>query len=133
MRKYLVCSASIVNASGLSLCPRCAPYPLPPTPLQDWFTVYEHNRRPSCTVSDLVMGNEYMFRVFSENLCGLSDEVGFSKNTAVIAKTGMPRRPHSYSPTPLLQSYTTPKILHHSYSPTPLLQSYTTPTVLHHS
>uniref|UniRef100_A0A669DCF6 Myosin binding protein Ca n=1 Tax=Oreochromis niloticus TaxID=8128 RepID=A0A669DCF6_ORENI len=41
---------------------------------KEWFTVYEHNRRPSCTVSDLVMGNEYSFRVFSENICGLSDE-----------------------------------------------------------
>uniref|UniRef100_A0A8C4EPA1 Myosin-binding protein C, fast-type n=1 Tax=Dicentrarchus labrax TaxID=13489 RepID=A0A8C4EPA1_DICLA len=41
---------------------------------KEWFMVYEHNRRPSCTVSDLVMGNEYSFRVFSENICGLSDE-----------------------------------------------------------
>uniref|UniRef100_A0A4W5QZJ1 Myosin binding protein Ca n=1 Tax=Hucho hucho TaxID=62062 RepID=A0A4W5QZJ1_9TELE len=54
---------------------------------QGWFTVYEHNRRPSCTASDLVMGNEYSFRVFSENICGLSDEVAFSKNTAIIGKT----------------------------------------------
>uniref|UniRef100_A0A8C7QFL2 Myosin binding protein Ca n=1 Tax=Oncorhynchus mykiss TaxID=8022 RepID=A0A8C7QFL2_ONCMY len=45
---------------------------------QGWFTVYEHNRRPSCTASDLVMGNEYSFRVFSENICGLSDEVAFT-------------------------------------------------------
>ncbi|XP_037648300.1 myosin binding protein Ca isoform X2 [Sebastes umbrosus] len=56
---------------------------------KDWFTVYEHNRRPSCTVSDLVMGNEYSFRVFSENICGLSDEAGVSKNTAIIDKTGL--------------------------------------------
>ncbi|CAG5897281.1 unnamed protein product [Menidia menidia] len=56
---------------------------------KDWFTVYEHNRRPSCTVSDLVMGNEYSFRVFSENICGLSDDAGISKNTAVITKTGL--------------------------------------------
>ncbi|KAJ8402513.1 hypothetical protein AAFF_G00365960 [Aldrovandia affinis] len=55
----------------------------------DWFTVYEHNRRPSCTVSDLVMGNEYMFRIYSENICGLSDDAGFSKNTAIIPKTGL--------------------------------------------
>ncbi|XP_044037364.1 myosin binding protein Ca isoform X10 [Siniperca chuatsi] len=53
---------------------------------KEWFTVYEHNRRPSCTVSDLVMGNEYSFRVFSENICGLSDEPGISKNTAIISK-----------------------------------------------
>lgn len=56
--------------------------------LQEWFTVFEHNRRPGCTVSDLVMGNEYSFRVFSENICGRSDEAGVSKNNAVIGKTG---------------------------------------------
>lgn len=56
--------------------------------LQEWFTVYEHNRRTNCTASDLIMGNEYMFRVYSENLCGLSEEPRLSKNTAVIAKTG---------------------------------------------
>uniref|UniRef100_A0A8C7XBK9 Myosin-binding protein C, fast-type n=1 Tax=Oryzias sinensis TaxID=183150 RepID=A0A8C7XBK9_9TELE len=55
---------------------------------EEWFTIYEHNRRPSCTVSDLVMGNEYSFRVFSENICGLSEVPGISKNTAVITKTG---------------------------------------------
>uniref|UniRef100_A0A3B4VHG2 Myosin-binding protein C, fast-type n=1 Tax=Seriola dumerili TaxID=41447 RepID=A0A3B4VHG2_SERDU len=55
---------------------------------KEWFTVYEHNRRPSCTVSDLVMGNEYSFRVFSENICGLSDDAGISKNTAIITKSG---------------------------------------------
>ncbi len=57
--------------------------------LQEWFTVYEHNRRTNCTASDLIMGNEYMFRVYSENLCGLSEEPRHSKNTAVIAKTGV--------------------------------------------
>lgn len=55
---------------------------------QEWFTVYEHNRRTNCTVSDLIMGNEYMFRVYSENLCGLSEEPRMSKNTAVVSKTG---------------------------------------------
>uniref|UniRef100_A0A8C7XIC9 Myosin-binding protein C, fast-type n=1 Tax=Oryzias sinensis TaxID=183150 RepID=A0A8C7XIC9_9TELE len=30
---------------------------------KEWFTVYDHNRRTNCTVSDLVMGNEYSFRV----------------------------------------------------------------------
>ncbi|XP_039644630.1 myosin binding protein Cb isoform X7 [Perca fluviatilis] len=56
---------------------------------KEWFTVYEHNRRPNCTASDLIMGNEYMFRVFSENICGLSEEARLSKNTAVIAKTDL--------------------------------------------
>lgn len=55
---------------------------------QEWFTIYEHNRRTNCTASDLIMGNEYMFRVYSENICGLSDEPKQSKNTATISKTG---------------------------------------------
>ncbi|KAM7381759.1 hypothetical protein PAMA_012552 [Pampus argenteus] len=56
---------------------------------KEWFTVYEHNRRTNCTCSDLIMGNEYMFRVYSANYCGLSEDPSFSKNTAVIAKTGL--------------------------------------------
>ncbi|XP_056262879.1 myosin binding protein Ca, partial [Pseudoliparis swirei] len=56
---------------------------------KDWFTVFEHNRRPSCTVPDLVMGNEYLFQVFSENICGLSVEAGISGNTAIVGKTGL--------------------------------------------
>ncbi|ROL28044.1 Myosin-binding protein C, fast-type, partial [Anabarilius grahami] len=63
---------------------------------KEWFTVLEHNRRPSCTVSDLVMGNEYTFRVFSENICGMSDDAGISKNTAVIAKTGLKQKELPY-------------------------------------
>uniref|UniRef100_A0A8D1SK57 Myosin-binding protein C, fast-type n=1 Tax=Sus scrofa TaxID=9823 RepID=A0A8D1SK57_PIG len=55
----------------------------------EWFNVYEHNRHTSCTVSDLIMGNEYYFRVYSENICGLSDSPGVSKNTARILKTGI--------------------------------------------
>uniref|UniRef100_H3D5H1 Myosin-binding protein C, fast-type n=1 Tax=Tetraodon nigroviridis TaxID=99883 RepID=H3D5H1_TETNG len=56
---------------------------------KEWFTVYEHNRRPHCTASDLIIGNEYVFRVYSENLCGLSDDACQSKNSAVIAKTSL--------------------------------------------
>ncbi|KAM3859540.1 myosin-binding protein C, fast-type-like [Diretmus argenteus] len=62
----------------------------------EWFTVYEHNRRTNCTASDLIMGNEYMFRVYSENLCGLSEEPGVSKDTAVIAKQGLEYKPPTY-------------------------------------
>lgn len=58
------------------------------SPFQEWFNVYEHNRHTSCTVSDLIVGNEYYFRIFSENICGLSDSPGVSKNTARILKTG---------------------------------------------
>ncbi|KAJ7984554.1 hypothetical protein DPEC_G00356000 [Dallia pectoralis] len=60
---------------------------------KEWFTIYEHNRRPNCTASDLVMGNEYMFRVYSENLVGKSEEPGISKNTAVIPKIGLQYNP----------------------------------------
>uniref|UniRef100_A0A665V0P6 Myosin-binding protein C, fast-type n=1 Tax=Echeneis naucrates TaxID=173247 RepID=A0A665V0P6_ECHNA len=63
---------------------------------KEWFTVYEHNRRTNCTVSDLIMGNEYMFRVYSENLCGLSEEPRPSKNTAKIAKTGLELKGNAY-------------------------------------
>uniref|UniRef100_A0A8C1FCW6 Myosin-binding protein C, fast-type n=1 Tax=Cyprinus carpio carpio TaxID=630221 RepID=A0A8C1FCW6_CYPCA len=63
---------------------------------QEWFTVYEHNRRTNCTVSDLVIGNEYMFRVYSENLCGLSEDPCMSKNTAIVAKTGLEHKQASY-------------------------------------
>ncbi|KAM9816961.1 myosin-binding protein C, fast-type-like [Neosynchiropus ocellatus] len=60
---------------------------------KEWFTIYEHNRRTNCTASDLIMGNEYMFRVLSENLCGHSDDASLSKNTAKIAKTGLVYNP----------------------------------------
>ncbi|KAL2078251.1 hypothetical protein ACEWY4_025936 [Coilia grayii] len=52
----------------------------------EWFTVYESNRRTNCTASELVMGNEYSFRVFSVNMCGPSEDPGVSKNTAKILK-----------------------------------------------
>ncbi|CAL1599331.1 unnamed protein product [Knipowitschia caucasica] len=63
---------------------------------KEWFTVYEHNRRTNCTASDLIMGNTYQFRVFSENLCGLSEEAGVSKNTAVIPKTDLEMKRPDY-------------------------------------
>ncbi|XP_041818154.1 myosin-binding protein C, fast-type-like isoform X2 [Chelmon rostratus] len=63
---------------------------------KEWYTVYEHNRRTNCTASDLIMGNEYMFRVYSENLCGLSEEPRQSKNTAVIVKTGLVHKQTPY-------------------------------------
>ncbi|XP_045148555.1 myosin-binding protein C, fast-type [Echinops telfairi] len=62
----------------------------------EWFNVYEHSRPTSCTVSDLIVGNEYYFRVFSENICGLSDSPGISKNTARILKTGLTYKPLEY-------------------------------------
>ena len=83
-----------MSEASAFLTPFLGPSPDPPGPtlspvLQEWFTVYERNRHTSCTVSDLIMGNEYYFRVYSENICGLSDLPGVSKNTARIVKTGL--------------------------------------------
>ncbi|XP_053706943.1 myosin binding protein Ca isoform X1 [Synchiropus splendidus] len=66
---------------------------------KEWFTVLEHNRRPGCTVSDLVMGNQYSFRVYSENICGLSEDPGVSQNTALISKTDL-----NYAPPPFKEA-----------------------------
>ncbi|XP_077481328.1 myosin-binding protein C, fast-type-like [Stigmatopora argus] len=63
---------------------------------KEWFTIYEHNRRTHCTASDLIMGNEYMFRVYSENLCGLSEDPRHGKNTATIAKSGLQMKQANY-------------------------------------
>uniref|UniRef100_A0A8C4PYE5 Myosin binding protein C1 n=1 Tax=Eptatretus burgeri TaxID=7764 RepID=A0A8C4PYE5_EPTBU len=63
----------------------------------EWFTVCEHVRRPACTVSDLIIGNEYYFRIFSENMCGLSEEGGQSKDSARICKTGKPYKNPLYN------------------------------------
>ncbi|KAM4746782.1 myosin-binding protein C, slow-type isoform 31-T31 [Rhinophrynus dorsalis] len=54
----------------------------------EWFTVLEHYHRTSATVSDLVIGNEYFFRVFSENMCGLSEAATRTVNSALIEKEG---------------------------------------------
>ncbi|KAM8977249.1 immunoglobulin-like and fibronectin type III domain-containing protein 1 [Pelodytes ibericus] len=52
----------------------------------EWFTVLEHYHQTNCTVSDLIIGNSYYFRVFSENLCGLSEKATVTKDFAVIKK-----------------------------------------------
>ncbi|XP_073397927.1 myosin-binding protein C, cardiac-type [Dendrobates tinctorius] len=62
----------------------------------EWFTVYEHYRRLHCVVSDLIMGNEYYFRAFSENMCGLSEKPANSKDSAKILKTGISYNPPNY-------------------------------------
>uniref|UniRef100_A0A8C1QXN1 Myosin-binding protein C, cardiac-type n=1 Tax=Cyprinus carpio TaxID=7962 RepID=A0A8C1QXN1_CYPCA len=62
----------------------------------DWYTVYEQYRRTNCVVSDLIMGNEYMFRVYAMNMVGLSPEPCLSKDSAYIQKTGIVYKPPSY-------------------------------------
>lgn len=57
-------------------------------PPQEWFTVIEHYHRTNATITELVIGNEYYFRVFAENMCGLSEDATMTKESAVIAKDG---------------------------------------------
>lgn len=55
--------------------------------------MFEQYRRTNCVVSDLIMGNEYVFRVYAANMVGLSPEPCLSKDSAYIQKTG--DSPHS--------------------------------------
>ncbi|KFP05156.1 Myosin-binding protein H, partial [Calypte anna] len=43
-----------------------------------WFTVLDRCTRTSCTISDLIIGNSYTFRVFAENSCGMSEQAAVS-------------------------------------------------------
>lgn len=77
--------------------------------LQQWFTVLERYHPTTCTVSDLIVGNSYSFRVFSENLCGLSESAAVTKELAHIqktgesgARTGNQARPGQAGPSPCL-------------------------------
>ncbi|XP_055006385.1 myosin binding protein Cb [Boleophthalmus pectinirostris] len=79
---------------------------------KEWFTVYEHNRRPNCTASDLIMGNTYQFRVFSENLCGLSEEARVSKNSCHLLEFGLQLKSASYKEKDMscMPKFTTPLV-----------------------
>lgn len=55
---------------------------------QDWFNILEHYTRLNATISDLIMGNTYTFRIFAENKCGLSEECARTKEEATIVKEG---------------------------------------------
>lgn len=48
----------------------------------------------NATISDLIMGNTYIFRVFTENKCGISQEATVTKTSATIQKTGEPALLH---------------------------------------
>uniref|UniRef100_A0A8D1IK72 Myosin-binding protein H n=2 Tax=Sus scrofa TaxID=9823 RepID=A0A8D1IK72_PIG len=61
-----------------------------------WFTVLERYHPTTCTISDLIVGNSYSFRVFSENLCGLSDSAAVTKELAHIQKTDIVAKPKSF-------------------------------------
>uniref|UniRef100_A0A3Q2TLH8 Myosin binding protein C3 n=1 Tax=Fundulus heteroclitus TaxID=8078 RepID=A0A3Q2TLH8_FUNHE len=62
----------------------------------EWFTVHDHYRRTHCVVSDLIMGNEYIFRVFSINLVGLSPEPCTTKDSVFIHKSGIDYKSPTY-------------------------------------
>ncbi|KAF3856664.1 hypothetical protein F7725_017387 [Dissostichus mawsoni] len=62
----------------------------------DWFTVVDHYHRVNATISDLIMGNTYNFRVFSENKCGISEEPTVAKEEASIVKIGIDYKPPEY-------------------------------------
>ncbi|XP_061688565.1 myosin binding protein Hb [Syngnathoides biaculeatus] len=62
----------------------------------DWFTVLEHYHRLNATISDLIMGNIYKFRVFSENKCGVSEEAAITKDEAKILKMGIEYKAPEY-------------------------------------
>ncbi|KAG7258655.1 hypothetical protein CRUP_001744 [Coryphaenoides rupestris] len=62
----------------------------------DWFTVLEHYHRLNATVPDLIMGNTYTFRVFSENKVGISEDCVESTDVANIQKTGIVYKPPEY-------------------------------------
>lgn len=50
----------------------------------------DNYHRLNATVSDLIMGNTYSFRVFSQNKVGTSEASAVTKGVASIQKTGDP-------------------------------------------
>ncbi|XP_014875218.1 myosin-binding protein C, slow-type isoform X6 [Poecilia latipinna] len=63
----------------------------------EWFTCIEHYHRTCITITELVVGNEYFFRVFSENMCGLSELATQTKKSALIVKEGLQMKIPEYS------------------------------------
>ncbi|KAM9817683.1 myosin-binding protein C, cardiac-type [Neosynchiropus ocellatus] len=62
----------------------------------EWFTVCDQYRRTNCVVSDLIMGNEYVFRVFAINLVGPGPVPCNTKESVYIQKTGIIYKPPTY-------------------------------------
>ncbi|XP_032376623.1 myosin binding protein Ha isoform X1 [Etheostoma spectabile] len=62
----------------------------------EWFSVLEHYHRLTATVSDLIMGNSYIFRVFAENQVGMSEMSTVTKEVATIQKTAIVYMPPEY-------------------------------------
>ncbi|XP_061582837.1 myosin binding protein Hb [Cololabis saira] len=62
----------------------------------EWFNVLEHYHRLNATISDLIMGNTYKFRVIAENKVGMSECATMAKEEAKILKTGIDYKPPEY-------------------------------------
>ncbi|XP_027127935.1 myosin-binding protein C, slow-type isoform X4 [Larimichthys crocea] len=62
----------------------------------EWYTCIEHYHRTCITITELVVGNEYFFRVFSENMCGMSETATLTKKSALIVKEGLQVKMHDY-------------------------------------
>ncbi|XP_068180979.1 myosin binding protein Ha isoform X2 [Antennarius striatus] len=62
----------------------------------EWFTVLENYHRLTATISDLIMGNSYCFRVFVQNRVGMSECSAVTKEVATIQKTGIVYKPPEY-------------------------------------
>ncbi|KAJ8392341.1 hypothetical protein AAFF_G00077050 [Aldrovandia affinis] len=63
----------------------------------EWYTCVEHYHRTCITLTELVVGNEYYFRVFSENMCGLSESATSTKDSALIVKEGLSLKAPEYN------------------------------------
>ncbi|KAJ8381939.1 hypothetical protein SKAU_G00027170 [Synaphobranchus kaupii] len=63
----------------------------------EWYTCMEHYHRTCITLTELVVGNEYFFRIFSENMCGLSESATATKDSALIVKEGMHLKAPEYN------------------------------------
>ncbi|KAI1882108.1 hypothetical protein AGOR_G00247290 [Albula goreensis] len=55
----------------------------------EWYTCLEHYHRTCVNITELVVGNEYYFRIYSENMCGLSEDATVTKDSALIVKEGL--------------------------------------------
>ncbi|PNI46526.1 MYBPC3 isoform 2 [Pan troglodytes] len=62
----------------------------------EWFTVLEHYRRTHCVVPELIIGNGYYFRVFSQNMVGFSDRAATTKEPVFIPRPGITYEPPNY-------------------------------------
>ncbi|KAM3859135.1 myosin-binding protein C, slow-type [Diretmus argenteus] len=62
----------------------------------EWYTCVEHYHRTCITITELVVGNEYFFRIYSENMCGLSECATQTKDSALIVKEGLQLKTPEY-------------------------------------